>query len=222
MIGTKTELCVSGENSWKFNFRWKLPRTLIDGLAPFWPTGSAPRFISLPMPAKAIAFSLMNSWQTCSLWAMLRCLLFSWGQGYEMCKNPVLWCSSHFMGKEMAFTESAGGEMEAQMEPSRKVWEGSNEINENIVIPVSVQNICIGFRDPDNWTGNAWSQPPWTSLMLQLKSSVYCSILGKTSQLRKIKLTRGSSSLFIKEYTFYLPLLRHFILCPLVQMGTEH
>lgn len=36
MIGTKTGLCVSGENSWKFNFRWKLPRTLIDGLAPFY------------------------------------------------------------------------------------------------------------------------------------------------------------------------------------------
>lgn len=36
MIGTKTGLSVSGENSWKFNFSWKLPRTLIDGLAPFY------------------------------------------------------------------------------------------------------------------------------------------------------------------------------------------
>lgn len=36
MIGTKAGLCVSGENSWKSNFRWKLPRMLIGGLAPFY------------------------------------------------------------------------------------------------------------------------------------------------------------------------------------------
>lgn len=158
------------------------------------------------MPAKATSFSLMmNSWQTCSLWAMLSCLLFSCEQGCDRHKNPVLCCSSHFMGKLGAFTESAGTEMEAWMEPSRKVLEGSHELNYNIVIPVSVllQNIFSGFRDSDNWTDNVWSQSPWTSLMLQLVSSVYCSILGKTSQRRKIKLTWGSSSLFTKdEYIF--------------------
>lgn len=131
MIVTKTGLCVSGENNWKFNFRWKLSRwislsrwIITDGwFGTFlWPTGSAPQFVSIPMPAKATSFSLMmNSWQNCSLWAMLSCLLFSCEQGCEMHKNPALWCSSHFTGKERAFTESAGCEVEAWVQPKQEV-----------------------------------------------------------------------------------------------------
>lgn len=144
--------------------------------------------------------------------AELSALLLWAGLWYAQKSCLVLQLSFH--GQSGPYTESAGGEMETWVEPSRKVLEGSHELNDNIVIPVSVllQNICIGFRDSDNWTDNVWSQPPWTSLVLQLMSSVYCSILGKTSQQRKMKLTWGSSSLFIKEYTLYLPLLRHFIL----------
>jgi len=97
MIGNTNGLCASGETNWKFNFRWKLSRTVTDFLAPFY--GLPVQLLSWVKAFSLLLYQcqlrppvslITHSWQNCNFYAFLNCLLFFCEQSCEMHRSPVV------------------------------------------------------------------------------------------------------------------------------------